>query len=154
MTRSIEGEVNAEGLHVGVIAALWNQAITDKLLSGAVERCAELGASETTVMRVPGSLELPLACQQLANSGCDAVVAIGVIVKGETDHYDLVANETTRGLGDVALATGVPIGNAVLAVHDISQAVDRAGDGSANKGVEAVDAAVSMAKGLRQLRHA
>ncbi len=151
MTRIISGDTDASRLHIGIAAALWNQTVTDKLVDGALTRCEQLKAADVTVMRVPGSLELPVACKKLAEAGCDAVVAIGVIVKGETDHYELVAADSSRGLSDVALATGVPVGNAVLAVHDIAQAIERAGDGPSNKGVEAVDAAVSVANSLAQL---
>lgn len=151
MIETVSGSTDAQGLHIGIAAALWNQSITDRLLDGALSRCEELGADRVTVVRAPGSLELPLLCQKLAEAGCDAVVAIGVIVKGETDHYELVAADSSRGISEVALTTGVPIGNAVLAVHDVAQALDRAGTGSTNKGFEAVDAAVSVANSIARL---
>ena len=151
MTDVIEGTLDGSNLHIGVVAALWNQSITDRLLDGAVARADELGVSEVTVMRVPGALELPVAARALANAGCDAVVAIGAVVKGETDHYDIVVNESARGVNLVSLETGVPVTNAILAVHDYSHAVDRAGSGEANKGHEAVDAAIRTANALRLL---
>lgn len=149
--KTIEGSNDGSGLHVGVAAARWNQAITDRLLEGALTRLEEHGVEDVTVLRVPGALELPLACQQLASSGCDAVVAIGAVVKGETDHYDIVVNESARGLTHASLETGVPITNAILAVHDYQLAVDRAGAGENNKGVEGVDAALNLATALREL---
>lgn len=152
MTRIVEGSYDGSGLHVGIVAALWNQGITDKLLSGAMDRCAAIGASEVTVVRVPGALELPLAARALTEAGCDAVVAIGAVVKGETDHYDTVVRESARGITDVALETGIPVANAVLAVHDYEQALERAGEGDANKGVEGVNAVVATANVLRELR--
>ena len=151
MKDPIVGDLDAGSLHVGVAAALWNQAITDKLLEGALNRLADLGAREVTLVRVPGALEVPLAAQKLAEAGCDAVIAIGAVVKGETDHYDIVVRESASGISRVALDTGVPVANAILAVHDYSLAVERAGAGEANKGSEAVDAAVATANALRQV---
>lgn len=150
MTRVVEGSTDGRGLHIGIAAARWNQAITDRLVEGALARIEEQGA-EVTLIRVPGALELPLAAKKLAESGCHAVVAIGTVVKGETDHYDIVVRESARGIGRVALDTGVPVANAVLAVHDYEHAVERAGSGEANKGVEGVDAAITMANALREL---
>lgn len=150
--RFVEGTLDADGLHIGIASATWNQSITDRLLNGAVERAEQLGAAEITVVKVPGALELPVACRQLVEIGCDAVVAIGAVVKGETDHYDLVAGESARGVAMTAEDTGTPVANAILAVHDFAQAMERAGDGDANKGFEAVDAAVTTATALRALR--
>ncbi len=151
MTRTIEGSTDGNGLHIGIAAARWNQAITDRLIHGASARLEELGVREVTILRVPGALELPLAARKLTEAGCDAVVAIGTVVKGETDHYEIVVRESSRGVSEVAIETGVPVANAILAVHDYQQAVERAGTGGANKGVEGVDAAVVMATALREL---
>lgn len=151
IARVVEGSADASGFHIGIAAALWNQAITDRLVEGATKRLEDLGAARVTVLRVPGALELPLAAQKLADSGCDAVVAIGAVVKGETDHYEIVVRESARGISRVALETGVPVANAILAVHDYDLAVERAGAGDANKGVEAVNAAVMTASALRAL---
>ncbi len=122
------------------------------MLEGALSRCQELGVSDITVMKVPGALELPIATQALAESGMDAVIAIGAVVKGETDHYEIVVRESTSGISRVALDTGVPIVNAILAVHDYALAVERAGANDANKGGEAAEAAVLTATALRELR--
>jgi 6,7-dimethyl-8-ribityllumazine synthase len=149
--RTVEGSIDASGLHIGVAAALWNQSITDRLVNGATRRLEELSAAQVTILRVPGALELPLAARKLAESGCHAVIAIGTVVKGETDHYDIVVRESARGISRVALDTGVPVANAILAVHDYELALQRAGVGEANKGVEAVDAAVMTASALRAL---
>ena len=151
MKGPIVGDLDAGSLHVGVAAALWNQAITDKLVDGALTRLADLGAKEVTLVRVPGALEVPLAAQKLAEAGCDAVIAIGAVVKGETDHYDIVVRESASGISRVALDAGIPVANAILAVHDYSLAVERAGAGEANKGSEAVDAAVATANALIQV---
>lgn len=152
MTRIIEGDLERSDLHLGIAAARWNQAITEKLVDGALTRVAELGIDAVTLMWVPGSLELPIAARELALSGCDAVVAIGAVVKGETDHYGIVVGESARGLTIASLETGVPITNAILAVHEYRHAVDRAGTGPANKGVEAVEAALNTASALHRLR--
>lgn len=151
MTEVVEGNLDGSGLHLGIVAAQWNQAITDRLLEGALSRAEGLGVSKVTAMRVPGALELPVAARRLAHIGCDAVVAIGTVVKGETDHYEIVVNESARGINLVALETGIPVTNAILAVHDYSHAVERAGHGNSNKGHEAVEAAVITANALRQL---
>ncbi|MFZ0014985.1 MAG: 6,7-dimethyl-8-ribityllumazine synthase [Acidimicrobiia bacterium] len=152
MTRVFDGSSTAGELHVGIAAALWNQSITDKLLAGAMGRLKTIGIDEVTVVRVPGALELPLACKELANAGCDAVVAIGTVIKGDTDHYRIVVDESSRGITLASLETGIPIANAILAVHEYQLALDRAGPGQDNKGVEAVDAAIATARALRELR--
>jgi 6,7-dimethyl-8-ribityllumazine synthase len=119
--RTFEGSTDAKGLHIGIAAARWNQAITDRLVEGATGRLEELGVQEVTLLRVPGALELPLAARKLAEAGCDAVVAVGTVVKGETDHYEIVVRESSRGVSQVAIDTGVPVANAILAVHDYQQ---------------------------------
>lgn len=152
MTRTVEGSTDGSGLHVGIAAARWNQAITDRLVEGAAGHLVALGVDEVTLLRVPGALELPLAASKLAESGCDAVVAIGTVVRGETDHYEIVVRESSQGLTRVALDSGIPVANAILAVHDYEHAVERAGSGESNKGVEAAEAAVRTANAFRELR--
>jgi 6,7-dimethyl-8-ribityllumazine synthase len=149
--RTFEGSDAGSGLHVGVVAAQWNQAIVDRLLEGALQRLEKAGVDQVTVVRVPGALELPIAALKLAQQGCDAIVALGAVIKGETDHYEIVVRESARGISSVALETGVPVANGILAVHDYSHAVERAGTGDANKGVEAVEAALSTANAIRDL---
>ncbi|MEX2652737.1 MAG: 6,7-dimethyl-8-ribityllumazine synthase [Acidimicrobiia bacterium] len=152
MIRVVEGSKSGAGLHIGVAVASWNQGITDRLLQGALERLQEMEVSEITVLRVPGALELPVAVKTLVDIGCDAAIAIGTVVKGDTDHYDIVVRESTSGIANVALETGVPVGNAILAVHEYQQAVERSSEGAANKGVEAAEAAVLSATAIRELR--
>jgi 6,7-dimethyl-8-ribityllumazine synthase len=149
--REIEGDLDAGGLHIGIAVSSWNQTITDRLLDGALQRCEALGVSDVTVLRVPGALELPVAAQALAERGCDAVVALGAVVKGETDHYDIVVRDSSSGVSQVALRTGVPVANGILAVHDVEQAIDRSATGDSNKGREAVDAAVMSRNALAEL---
>jgi 6,7-dimethyl-8-ribityllumazine synthase len=149
--REIEGELDGRDLHIGIAVAAWNRSITDRLLQGAVGRCEELGVSSTTVVRVAGALELPMASLALARSGCNGVVAIGTVIRGDTDHYEIVVREASAGLMRVSIDTGIPVGHAVLAVSDAAQALDRAGPGADNKGREAVDAVVSAANALSEL---
>lgn len=151
MKEIIQGSLDGSGLHIGLAAARWNQAITGRLLEGAERRCEALGVSHITVLHVPGALELPLAVRKLAEYGCDAVVAIGAVIKGDTDHYDIVVRESSSGIAQVALETSVPVTNAILAVHELADAVDRAQEGDANKGVEAVDAAILTVTSLNEL---
>jgi 6,7-dimethyl-8-ribityllumazine synthase len=151
VTRVIEGDLDGTGLHVGIAVATWNRSVTDRLLAAAVARLEGLGA-KVTVIRVPGALELPVACKTLAETGCDSIVAIGTVVKGDTDHYEIVVRESTSGVSQVALDSGVPVTNAILAVTDFGHAMERAGEGPANKGHEAAEAAVSTARALRGLR--
>lgn len=149
--RVVEAPGNAESLHVGVVVAGWNASITDRLLEGAVSRLEGLGVGRVTVLKVPGSLELAIGAHRLAGAGCDAVVALGAIVKGDTDHYSIVVEESARGITLVSLDHGIPVTNGVLAVHDVADAVDRAQLGPSNKGYEAASAAVDTALLLRQL---
>lgn len=151
MKRIVQGLSDGAGLHVGIAVATWNQAITDRLLAGAEQRCDQLGVGEVTILRVPGALELPVAAKKLVEGGCHAVVAIGTVIKGDTDHYEIVVRESSGGIAAVAIETGVPVANAILAVHEYEDAVARAGDGPDNKGYEAVEAAVMTATALREL---
>ncbi|MEX2251553.1 MAG: 6,7-dimethyl-8-ribityllumazine synthase [Acidimicrobiia bacterium] len=151
MIRVVEGSKSGADLHVGIAVASWNQGITDRLLKGALDRLQEMGVTEITVLRVPGALELPVAVKSLVGSGCDAAIAIGTVVKGDTDHYEIVVRESTAGIAGVALETGIPVGNAILAVQEYQQALERSGDGAANKGVEAAEAAVLSATAIREL---
>lgn len=149
--RSIQGDLEDGSPALGIAAANWNQAITDRLLSGALARAEEIGIDDLTVLRMPGALELPLGAQALVRAGCQAVVAVGVVIKGETDHYEVVVRESSAGLARVALDESTPVANAVLAVHNVSQARDRAAGGAANRGGEAVEAAALAWSALKRL---
>lgn len=151
MIRQIEGSLAGAGLRIGIAVASWNRTITDRLLQGALDRAEALGVEVVTVLRVPGALELGVAAKRLIDTGHDAVVAIGTVVKGGTDHYDIVVRESASALSVLGVTTGVPVANAILAVHDIKDALDRSGEGPANKGYEAIDAAVSTANALAAL---
>jgi 6,7-dimethyl-8-ribityllumazine synthase len=148
----IEGAADAGGLKVGVVVATFNEAVTAGLLQGALEALAAAGAAEPTVVRVSGSFELPVVARALAEGGHDCVVALGAVIKGETDHYEHVATQAIAGLRQVAVATGVPIGLGVLTTRRVDQARARSLPGPGNKGAEAALAAVRPAEAQRQLR--
>ncbi|MFC5666826.1 6,7-dimethyl-8-ribityllumazine synthase [Kitasatospora misakiensis] len=144
---------NAADLKVAVIAAQWHEQVMNGLLDGANRALKELGVAEPTVLRVPGTFELPVAAKRLADRGYDAVIALGVVIRGGTPHFDYVCQAATAGLTQVSVDTGVPVGFGVLTCDNEQQAVDRAGlPGSAeDKGHEAVTAAVATALTLRAL---
>ena len=148
--RRVDLDLDGSGLRVGVAVAEWNGSITGPLADGTLERLAELGVAAVKVARVPGASELPVVARSLA-AGHDAVVAIGVVIEGETDHYTHIATQATRGLTQVSLDTGVPVANALLTVRDVAHAVERSVPGDANKGREAAEAAVATANLLREL---
>jgi 6,7-dimethyl-8-ribityllumazine synthase len=146
--QAVEGEVPPR---VGVVAAEFNQAITEPMLEEAIAALEEAGVGDIVVLRVPGALELPVGADALAAQGCRAVVAIGAVIQGETDHYEIVSRESARGLGEVSLRRGIPIGNAVLTVREYGHALDRSRPGPGNKGREAAEAAVATARRLAGL---
>ena len=146
---------DAAGLRVGIVATRWNSAVTDLLLERALDVCRRAGTVAPTVVRAPGAVELPVVAQQLA-SDHDAVVALGLVVRGGTPHFDYVCDAVTAGLTRVALDSGVPIGNGVLTCDTMAQAVARSGgpDATEDKGGEAAAAALDTALVLRSLRGA
>lgn len=145
--------VDATGLRVAVVAASWHDQVMDGLLEGARRGLADAGVGEVVEVRVPGSFELPVACARLARSGAyDALVALGVVVRGGTPHFDYVCSAATDGLTRVSVDTGVPVGFGVLTCDDEQQALDRAGlpGSSEDKGHEAATAAVATVVALRE----
>lgn len=148
------GTTDATGLRIVVVAARFNADVTDRLVAGAVERLAELGAArdDVAVVRVPGAFELPLVCQQVAGrADVDGVVALGAVVRGGTPHFDYVCQGATVGLEAAARATDTPIGFGVLTTDDHDQAIQRAGGAHGNKGVEAAEAVVETIRVLRAM---
>lgn len=144
---------NCGDLRVAVIAALWHEKVMDGLVDGALGALRELGIDEPTLIRVPGSFELPVAAKVLADRGYDAVVALGVVIRGGTPHFDYVCQGVTQGLTQVSIDTGVPVGFGVLTCDTEAQALDRAGLEASreSKGHEAATAAVATAATLRAL---
>jgi 6,7-dimethyl-8-ribityllumazine synthase len=144
---------DARGLRVVVVAGTWHTVITDGLIAGAARVLAASGA-DWSLARVPGSFELPVACKAALDAGADAAVALGVIIRGGTPHFEYVSSAATDGLTRVALDTGKPVGFGVLTLDDEQQGLDRAGlPGShEDKGAEAAHAALATALVLRELR--
>ncbi|MEY4367247.1 MAG: hypothetical protein RLZ28_662 [Actinomycetota bacterium] len=141
-------QIDATGLQIAIIVTSWHTEITGGLLAGAERALIAAGNTDYEIWRVPGAFELPLAAQRAAAAGADAIVALGVVIQGDTPHFDYVCASATDGLTRVQLDTGVPIGFGLLTVNNEQQALDRAGlEGSKeDKGAEAVEAAVLMAR--------
>jgi 6,7-dimethyl-8-ribityllumazine synthase len=152
MSVEYRGSDDAAGLRFAVVVSRYNAYITERLLEGCRQVLAAAGAAAVDVAWVPGALEIPLAAQRLARTGrYDTVICLGCVIKGETLHFDLVAQQAAAGISRVALDTGVPVINEVLAVFDPAHAAARAG-GCTNKGEEAAHAAIHMATMMRSLR--
>jgi 6,7-dimethyl-8-ribityllumazine synthase len=154
-SREIEGQLKADGLKFGIVAARFNGFITESLVSGAMDCLIRHGASkdDITTVRVPGSFEIPLICKHLAESGSyDALIALGAVIRGGTSHYELVCRELSSGLAKVSLDSGIPVSFGVLTTENIEQAIERAGTKAGNKGVEAAMAAIETAQVIRALR--
>jgi 6,7-dimethyl-8-ribityllumazine synthase len=155
MKRPPASAASAHGLRVAILRSLFNQHVSDGLVAGAREALREMGgaARDAVVFDVPGAFELPLAAKAAAESGrFDAVVALGAVIQGDTDHYDHVAREAASGLARAGLDTGVPVAFGVLTVRDARQAEERAAPGPGNKGGEAARAAVILARTLSDIR--
>ncbi len=152
--RTIEGHLQAEGLKFAIVAGRFNDFVVDKLVSGAVDYLVRHGADreDLVIVRTPGAFEIPLAAQRVARSGdYDGVICLGAVIRGATPHFDFVANECVKGLAQVSLDTGVPVGFGVLTVDTLEQAVERSGSKAGNKGVEAAGAVLEMIRVLQQI---
>jgi 6,7-dimethyl-8-ribityllumazine synthase len=153
-TGAVRGELNAAGLHFGIVVSRFNSFITDRLLAGALDALDGSGAldEQIEIVRVPGSFEIPVVAKKLAASGrFDSIICIGCVLRGETTHYDYVCSETARGIQLAQLDSGVPMVFCVLTCDTLEQAIDRAGLKSGNKGYEAGLGAVEMAHLCRKL---
>jgi 6,7-dimethyl-8-ribityllumazine synthase len=146
--------VDCHGLRVAVVAASWHEQVMEGLVSGAERALVDHKVEDSVVVRVPGSFELPVVAEALAGQGFDAVVALGVVIRGGTPHFEYVCRAATDGLARVALDCGIPVGFGVLTCDTEEQALDRAGlDGSReDKGYEATSAALLTARTLRRIR--
>lgn len=153
MAKTIQGRLSAEGLRVAVIASRWNDFIVSRLIGGAVDALERLGASSDaiTIIRVPGSFELPMAAKRAALSDeYDAVVCLGVVIRGETSHNEYNAAEVIKGIANVSLETNLPITLGVVTADNLEQAIDRAGAKSGNKGFDAAMTAVELVNLYRE----
>jgi 6,7-dimethyl-8-ribityllumazine synthase len=149
------GLPDGRGLKVVLLRSQFNEGVVDGLVEGALAALEQMGTTpaNVSVVEVPGAFELPLAAQTAARSQrCDAIVALGAVIRGETDHYEHIARATTDGLAEVALQEGVPVGFGVLTVAEAAQAQARSEPGAGNKGGEAARAAIAMVHVLRTLR--
>ena len=144
--------LDGQGLRIGVVRAEWNTSIVDRLVDGAVGGLDALKATVVGPISVPGCFELPMACRILARSGdVDAIVATGVVIRGETTHYEIVSEGAASGIQAVQLETGIPIAFGVLTVETVEQALERSqGEGQHNVGEEAAFVSVQMARLLEQ----
>lgn len=152
--KTLEGKLLAEGQRVGIVAARFNEFITSKLLGGALDAFVRHGGDEEKleIAWVPGAFEVPLVAKKMVESGrYDAVVCLGAVIRGATPHFDMVANEATKGVANVGLQTGVPVIFGILTTDSIEQAVERAGTKAGNKGFEAMATAIEMINLLKQI---
>lgn len=152
--KKIEGHLTAEGMKIGLLIGRWNGFIVDSLVKGAMDTIVRHGGSEDNVEQVfvPGAFEIPVVAQKMADSGkYDAIVALGAVIRGGTPHFEYVAGECVKGIGQVALKSGVPVSFGVLTVDTIDQAIERAGTKAGNKGEECTLAAIETANVLKQL---
>ena len=145
---TLAGDLNAQGLHFGIVVSRFNEFITDRLLQSAYDGLIRSGAKDRSIriVRVPGAFEIPSAARTLAETKkYDAIICLGCLLRGDTAHYDVIVNEATRGIGQSAQETGVPHAFGVLTCDTLEQAIDRAGLKMGNKGFEAALAAIEMA---------
>jgi 6,7-dimethyl-8-ribityllumazine synthase len=150
----IQGSLNSTGLKFAIVASRFNDFVTSRLLSGALDALERTGASDgnIVVVKVPGSFEIPLAAQKLARTKqYDALICLGTLIRGETPHFEYICSEVTKGIAAVSLEAGIPVAFGVLTADTVEQAIDRAGLKSGNKGFDAALSAVEMANLVKQL---
>jgi 6,7-dimethyl-8-ribityllumazine synthase len=143
----LEGRLNAEGFRFAIVASRWNEFISGRLVDGALDGLKRLGAKadQVAVYRVPGAFEIPLLSQRLARTNkFDAIICLGTIIRGQTPHFDYIANEVSRGISQAGLDTGIPVIFGIVTADTVDQAIDRAGVKLGNKGFEAAMTAVEL----------
>ena len=152
--KKIEGMYEGEGLKVAIVASRFNEFITTKLIGGAEDCLLRHGvdADDISLAWVPGAFEIPLIAKKLADSKkYDAVICVGAVIRGDTSHYDLVCNESAKGIAQVELATGIPVLFGVITTENIEQAIARAGSKAGNKGYDCALSAIEMVNLMKQL---
>ena len=152
--KTFEGNLIAKSMKVGIVAARFNEFITSRLLSGAVDGLTRHGVREEDIHTawVPGAFEIPLIASRMAKSGkYDAVICLGAVIRGATTHYDYVCNEAAKGIAMVSLETGVPVMFGVLTTENIEQAIERAGTKAGNKGYDCAVGAIEMVNLIREI---
>ena len=151
---TLEGNLIAKGLKIGIVGARFNEFITSKLLSGCIDCLIrhEAADEDLTVAWVPGAFEIPMAAKKLAESGkYDAVICLGAVIRGATPHFDYVCAEASKGIAQVSMQTGVPVAFGVLTTENIQQAVERAGTKAGNKGVDCAMTAMEMVNLFKEM---
>ena len=150
----LEGKLLAEGQRIGIVAGRFNEFITSKLLSGAIDTLQrhDVKPEDIDVAWVPGAFEIPLIASKMAQTGkYDALICLGAVIRGSTSHYELVCSETAKGIAQVGLQTGVPVTFGVITTENIEQAIERAGTKAGNKGADAAMAALELVNLLPQI---
>lgn len=153
--KTFEGKLVSEDIKVGIIVARFNEFITSKLLSGALDTLTrhEVNDENIQVAWVPGAFEIPLIASKMAESGkYDAVICLGAVIRGSTSHYDYVCNEVSKGIASVSLKSGIPVMFGVLTTENIEQAIERAGSKAGNKGSECAEGAIEMVNLIREIQ--
>lgn len=152
--KTVEGKLVSSGIKVGIVVARFNEFITSKLLSGAMDGLLRHNVQEEDIQVawVPGAFEIPLIASKMAKSGkYDAVICLGAVIRGSTSHYDYVCNEVSKGIAAVSLETGIPVMFGVLTTENIEQAIERAGSKAGNKGSECAEGAIEMVNLIREM---
>lgn len=153
--KTLEGKlVASEGMKIGIVASRFNEIITNKLLSGALDGLIRHGVDENNITTcwVPGAFEIPLITDKMASSGkYDAVIAVGAVIRGSTSHYDYVCNEVSKGIAQSGLKNGIPVMFGVITTENIEQAIERAGSKAGNKGYDCALGAIEMVNLIKQL---
>ncbi len=152
--KKVEGNLTAVGQKVGIVASRFNDFIVSQLIGGAEDCFVRHGGNsdDLTLVMVPGAFEIPLVAQRMAESGkYDAVVCLGAVIRGATPHFDMVANESAKGIATASLKTGVPVTNGILTTDSIEQAIERAGTKAGNKGADAMISAIEMVNVVKGL---
>jgi len=152
--KTLEGMYDGKGLKIAIVASRFNEFITTKLVGGA-EDCLlrhDTDGDDITLAWVPGAFEIPITAQKMAQSGkYDAIICVGAVIRGDTSHYDLVCNESAKGIAQVELATGIPVLFGVITTENIEQAIARAGSKAGNKGYDCALSAIEMVNLMKQL---
>ena len=152
MTRVIEGILTAKGVKFGIVVSRFNDFINKRLLDGALDALSRHGAEDEniSIVKVPGSFEIPLMAQKLADSGkYDAIICLGAVIRGATPHFEYISAEVTKGIAKVTLDSGIPVSFGILTTDNIEQAIERAGTKSGNKGWDAAMSAIEMVNVLK-----
>lgn len=151
---TLEGKVVASGIKIGIVAARFNEFITNKLVGGAVDGLVrhDVNEDDIDIAWVPGAFEIPLIASKMASSGrYDAVICVGAVIRGSTSHYDYVCNEVSKGIASVSLSSGIPVMFGVLTTDTIEQAIERAGTKAGNKGYDCALGAIEMINLIKQI---